>query len=196
MPPAWGRLSDLLPACRGFSASRGASSLVIISRLRLESWTVQPRVLLAAGRSGPRGHIILGRGCVRSGRSRRHRATSVPPGRAARKAPCTERSWGWASAGSGRDPGGDPKRSLGPAGRRWRAGCGGDHNLFRGNETVTVGRGSISQACPPSLTIVLVPGPTRTACSFTATVKAGRCQNSARAHTRGGKLFSKNESLD
>lgn len=96
---------------------------------------------------------------------------------------------GWASAGWGRDPGRDPERSLGPAGRRRRAGCGGDHNLFRGNETVTVGRGSISQACPLSLTIFLVPGPTRTACSFTATVKAGSCQSSARAHTRG-KTFS------
>lgn len=101
---------------------------------------------------------------------------------------------GWASAGSGRDPGGDPKRSLGPAGRRWRAGCGGDPNLFRGNETVTVGRGSISQACPPSLTSLLVPGPTRTACALTATVKAGWCQHSARAHTRGaggGTFFKK-----
>lgn len=105
---------------------------------------------LGSRRSGPRGHIILGRGCVRSGRPRRHRATSVPPGRAAGEAPCPEPPRGWASAGSGRDPGGDPARSLGPAGRRRRAGCGGDHNLFRGNETATVGRGSISQACPLS----------------------------------------------
>lgn len=117
---------DLLPAFRGFPARRGASSRVIISSLSLESWTVQPRVLLAAGRPGPRGHIIPGRGCVRSGRPRRHRATSVPPGRAAREAPGTEPPpQGWAICGSGRAPGGPSERSLGPAGRRRRAGVRG-----------------------------------------------------------------------
>lgn len=117
------RLSDLLPALRGPPASRGARSRVIISSPSLESWTVQPRVLLAAGRPGPRGHIIPGRGCVRSGRPRRHRATSVPPGRAAGEAPDTEpppsplpssphHPREWASAGSGRDPGGGPPSGL------------------------------------------------------------------------------------
>lgn len=120
-PPRWG--PPFRPATRG-PGEPGASSRVILSSLRLESWTLQPRVLLAAGRPGPCGHIIPGRGCARSGRPRRHRATSVPPGRASREAPCPEPPRGWACAGSGRDPGGDPERSLGPAGRRRRAGCG------------------------------------------------------------------------
>lgn len=47
---------DLLPAFRGFPASLGASSRVIISSLSLESWTVQPRVLLAAAPGAPRPH--------------------------------------------------------------------------------------------------------------------------------------------
>lgn len=44
------------------------------------------------------------------------------------------------------------------------------------------------------------PAPTRTGCSFIATVKSGSCQSSARAHahTRGGEkvFFLKNERLD
>lgn len=68
------------------------------------------------------------------------RATSVPPGARRGRRPAPSRPGGrGARAGWGRDPGRDPERSLGPAGRRRRAGCGGDHNLFRGNETVTVG---------------------------------------------------------
>lgn len=90
---------------------------------------------------------------------------------------------------------GDPERSLGPAGRRRRAGAAGETIICSVvMRTVTVGRGSISQACLLSLTIFLVPGPTRTVCSFIATVKAGSCQNSARAHTHTdtpGKTFLK-----
>lgn len=78
-------LSDLLATCvLPVPGEPAASSQVIISSLSLESWTLPPRVLLAAGRPGPHGHIILGRGCVRSDRPRRHRATSVQPERAAR----------------------------------------------------------------------------------------------------------------
>ena len=187
----------------------GASSRVIISSLRLESWTVPPRVLLAAGRPGPRGHITPGRGCVCAPAPGRHRATSVPPppppppGRATREAPCPEPPRGWASAGSGRDPGrglrGNPERSLGPAGRRRRAGEKIICSVVR--RTVTAGRGSISQACLLALTIFLVPGPTRTVCSFIATVKAwpvpaqrarAHTHTHARAHTHAkGKLSFK-----
>lgn len=128
--PVWGvrgraaGLGTAFQTCHPRTRQAGASRRVILSSLTLESWTAPPRVLLAAGRPGPCGHIIPGRGYARSGRPRRHPATSVPPGRASREAPCPEPPWGWACAGSGRDPGGDPERSLGPAGRRRRAGCG------------------------------------------------------------------------
>lgn len=161
---------------------------------------MRPRVLLAAGRQGPRGHIILRRGGVRSGRPaatepRLCRRRARPRRRPAPSCPGGGRGAAWAG------PKRDPQRSLGPAGRLRRAGVRETIICSVVMKTATVGCGSISQACLLSLTIFLVPRPTRTVCSFIATVEAGSCQNSARAHTHTpgggwGGLFLKNERLD
>jgi hypothetical protein len=52
------------------------------------------------------------------------------------EAPRTQSPRGWSSGGAWAGPwqAGTPERSLGPAGRRGRAGSRGDANLFRGNE--------------------------------------------------------------
>lgn len=180
-------LSDLLLESRRLSEP-AASSRVIISRLSLESWTVWPRVLLAAGARGPAATSSWGGEVC---------APDAPPPAshvcvAGRRGPGSaphRAAPGWASGSTGRDPAGrDPQRSLGPAGRLRGAGVRETIICSVVMKTATVGRGSISQARLLTLTIFLVPGPTRTVWSFIATVKAGSCQNSARAHShpRGG----------
>lgn len=144
-------------------------------------------MLLASRAQAPRPHHPEAGKCAFP-RRHRHGAGSTrgsPRSLGVRGHPTSSRPREWAGLGRA----GTPERSLGPAGRRWRAGCGGDANLFRGNENGDCWP-RIHCTGPPSDR--WSPAPTRTGCSFIATVKGGSCQSSARAHahTRGGeKVF-------
>lgn len=178
-------IPDLFLASRRFPASQ---QLTVQSSFPASVWKAGPRRRVCSWLPAPRprGHIILRLESVRS----RAVATTEPglrgqPALGVRGHPTSSRPREWARLGRARTP----ERSLGPAGRRWRAGCGGDANLFRGNENGDCWP-RIHCTGPPSDR--WSPAPTRTGCSFIATVKGGSCQSSARAHahTRGGeKVF-------
>lgn len=85
-PSGWGpplRPATRVPRVLG-EPSRGTSSRVIISSLRLEKLDrAAARALGSRAPGAPRPHHLGAGMCAL-------RATSVPPGRAAREAPCTE----------------------------------------------------------------------------------------------------------
>lgn len=178
-------IPDLFLVSRRFPASQ---QLAAQSSFPASVWKAGPRRRVCSWlpAPGPHGHIILRLGSVSS----RAVVATEPslcgqPSLSVLGASCIQPPPGV----GGTRAGGDPERSLGPAGRRRRAGCGGDANLFRGNENGDCWP-RIHCTGPPSDR--WSPAPTRTGCSFIATVKGGSCQSSARAHahTRGGeKVF-------
>lgn len=183
-------LPDMLPTFRGFPASRERAAE---SSFPASDWKAGPCSACALGSRAPRAprpHHPGAGGALRTPApppSHVCAAGAHGPGGAQ---PLAAR---WASADPGRDPGGHPERSLGPAGRRRRAGCGGEDNLFRGNEHGDCWPWIHFTGLPSLPDDLLVAGPSRTVCSFIATVKAGSCQHSARAHThtRGKTFFKK-----